>query len=84
MDAACLVLGYGLLLAVKRFPRRPDGKPDLSGIYDIATLTPLSRPAQYGDRLELTDEEAKALSEHWSNNFAKDYKPSDPNRGSTA
>ena len=43
-------------------PRTPDGKPDLSGVYDIATLTPLARPVALGDRLTLTDEEAKALA----------------------
>ena len=43
-------------------PRRPDGRPDLSGTYDIATLTPLQRPAEYGDQLTLTEEEAAALA----------------------
>ena len=43
-------------------PRRPDGRPDLSGTYDIATLTPLQRPAEYGDKLTLTEEEAAALA----------------------
>ncbi|MEE2777839.1 MAG: hypothetical protein VYE73_13880 [Acidobacteriota bacterium] len=61
-------------------PRRPDGRPDLSGTYDIATLTPRARPAEYGDRLELTAEEAKALADHWNGNFGKDSLPSDPDR----
>ena len=43
-------------------PRTPDGRPDLSGIYDTATLTPLQRPARYGNRLSLTDEEAAAIT----------------------
>ena len=30
-------------------PRTADGRPDLSGTYDIATLTPLQRPADLGD-----------------------------------
>lgn len=61
-------------------PRRPDGKPDLSGTYDIATLTPLSRPAKYGDKATLTPEEAKAIEEYWAQNLAKDSETSDPNR----
>jgi hypothetical protein len=65
----------------KRIARRPDGRPDLSGMYDIATLTPLQRPAQYGDRLELSPDEAAALTKHWLDNLAKDNEPSDPNRG---
>ena len=43
-------------------PRTADGRPDLSGTYDIATLTPLQRPADLGDKLVLTDEEAAALA----------------------
>jgi hypothetical protein len=60
--------------------RRADGRPDLSGTYDTATLTPLVRPAQFGDRLTLTEEEAAALAEHWRTNFEADHQPSDPNR----
>ncbi|HJN43038.1 MAG: hypothetical protein QGI10_07565 [Vicinamibacterales bacterium] len=43
-------------------PRTADGRPDLSGTYDIATLTPLQRPAEFGDKLVLTEEEAAALA----------------------
>lgn len=40
-------------------PRTPDGHPDLQGTYDVATLTPLERPA--GQPLVQTDEEATKL-----------------------
>ena len=40
-------------------PRTPDGKPDLTGIYDLATLTPVERMA--GTPLVLTDEQATKL-----------------------
>ena len=36
-------------------------QPDLSGTYDVGTLTPLQRPEAYGDQLYLTDEEAAIL-----------------------
>ena len=39
-------------------PRTAGGKPDLSGTYDTATLTPLQRPQQFGTRGTLTAEEA--------------------------
>ena len=39
-------------------PRTASGRPDLSGSYDTATLTPLQRPERYGDQLVLSDEEA--------------------------
>src|SRR5262249_44168187 len=40
-------------------PRTPDGHPDLQGTYDLATLTPLERPA--GMNAVLTDAEAAKL-----------------------
>src|SRR5437867_10070101 len=40
-------------------PRTPDGHPDLQGIYDLATLTPLERPA--GAKAVLTAQEAAKL-----------------------
>src|SRR5262245_45212948 len=40
-------------------PRTPDGHPDLQGMYDLATLTPVERPA--GAKAALTDEEARKL-----------------------
>ena len=42
-------------------PRTPEGRPDFSGTYDIATLTPLERPEQFGDKLHLTLEEAQRI-----------------------
>jgi hypothetical protein len=40
-------------------PRMPDGRPDLQGTYDLATLTPLERPA--GMKAVLTAEEIAKL-----------------------
>ena len=44
-----------------RAPRTPDGKPDLQGFWDFATLTPLERPANLKDKAVLTEDEAKTL-----------------------
>jgi hypothetical protein len=44
-------------------PSTPWGHPDLQGTWDYKTITPLERPAQYGDRQYLTDEEVKALED---------------------
>jgi len=81
--AGLLVASSGLFAAdgPRSIPRRPDGHPDLSGTYDVATLTPLERPAQYGDRLTVSEREAKEYADHWLKNLAKDAVPSDPNRG---
>jgi hypothetical protein len=70
MALATLIAALGLVLnvaaqapkpAAKRYvpPRTPDGHPDLQGTYDLATLTPLERPA--GVPAVLSDEEAKNL-----------------------
>jgi hypothetical protein len=56
-------------------------RPDLSGHYNVATLTPLQRPDRFEGRATLTPEEAKAIAEYWASNIAKDSEPSDPNRG---
>ena len=39
-------------------PRTPWGHPDLQGVWDQTTGTPLERPAAYKDRKFLTDQEA--------------------------
>ena len=55
-------------------------RPDLSGVYDIATVTPLVRPENLGDRRSLTDAEAKALAQSTAEAIAKKNEASDPNR----
>src|SRR6266851_2539120 len=42
-------------------PRTPEGQPDLEGVWDFRTLTPLERPNDLGVKQVLTDEEAAAL-----------------------
>jgi len=61
-------------------PRTASGHPDLSGTYNIATLTPLQRPEQFGDKATITTEEANRIAEYWANNLAKDSEKSDPDR----
>ena len=61
-------------------PRTPDGHPDLTGFYDVATITPVERPAEYGNRLVMTDEEAAAIERYEVQRSQKDLEPSDPNR----
>jgi hypothetical protein len=39
-------------------PRTQDGQPDLQGIWTNATLTPLQRPVELGDKQFFTEEEA--------------------------
>ena len=44
-------------------PRTPWGDPDLQGIYNYGTSTPLQRPAQVGGKQVMSDEEAEQLQE---------------------
>ena len=37
--------------------------PDLTGTYDVSTLTPLQRPEEFGNNLELTPAQASAIVE---------------------
>jgi hypothetical protein len=38
-------------------PRTPDGKPDLQGVWDFRTITPLQRPDELADKDILNDQE---------------------------
>jgi hypothetical protein len=42
-------------------PRTPDGHPDLHGYWTSLSYTPMERPAKYGNREFLTDQETQAL-----------------------
>src|SRR5215203_6184802 len=44
-------------------PRTPWGEPDLQGVWDYWTFTPLERPAEFAGKETLTREEAKQLAD---------------------
>ena len=46
---------------VAKLPRLADGRPDLQGVWDYRTLTPLERPRQFANKEFLTDEEIASL-----------------------
>jgi hypothetical protein len=52
--------------AARGMPRTSFGKPDLGGIWDFATITPLERPAQFAGKEFLTEAEAKHIEERWT------------------
>lgn len=68
-----LVAGFALWATVVLMPlsvaaqsqapaaRRPDGKPNLEGVYNFSTITPLERPATLAGKEALTQEEAAAF-----------------------
>lgn len=61
-----------------KMPRTPDGHPDLQGIYDLATITPVERPA--GAKPFLTKEEAAKDEAARAQQRADRDKPIDGNR----
>src|SRR5690242_1270679 len=42
-------------------PRTADGHPDLHGYYNFLTVTPMERPAKYGNREFLTPQETEEV-----------------------
>ncbi len=52
-------------------------RPDFSGTYDVSTLTPLQRPEEFGNNLELTPEQAEQIIERHKQSVAE----RDRNRG---
>jgi hypothetical protein len=64
--------------STRSLPRTADGHPDLQGIYDLATLTPVERRA--GQPLVLTDEEAKKLEQQVADRSAKADAPIEADR----
>jgi hypothetical protein len=53
-------------------PRTPWGDPDLQGIYNYATSTPLQRPRQLGEKQVLNEDEAADLQEQLAENLTRD------------
>ena len=49
--------------AAQTAPRTPWGQPDLQGIWDFRTITPIERPEELGDQEFLTEEEAANLQQ---------------------
>jgi len=44
-------------------PRTQWGQPDLQGVWNFSSNTPMQRPSRYGDRQFLTPEEVRAIAE---------------------
>ena len=72
--------------AQDEFPRTSAGKPDFSGTYDVATLTPYTRSAERGNDLYLDPQaaaevEAAAAARVVRGNIRSDPERSPPQKG---
>ena len=61
-------------------PRTPWGHPDIQGLFNAATMTPIERPAQFKGRLTMTEDEAKQLQAAQKSRTDRLDLPSDGNR----
>ena len=59
--ALALACSLGLILQAQATARTPWGDPDLMGVWNTEAIVPFERPARYGEREFLTDEELASL-----------------------
>ena len=58
-------------------PRTAWGVPDLRGVWDFRTITPLERPARFGETVSLTEDEASKFESQELSRRNKDLRVSD-------
>ena len=61
-------------------PRTSSGRPDLQGVWTNKTLTPLSRPSEFGQIRALSAEQARRLEDGHQDYLEAEFAASDPDR----
>ena len=61
LTAIAVVALAAIPVAAQTAPRTAWGQPDLQGIWDFRTITPIERPEELGNQEFLTEEEAASL-----------------------
>ena len=79
-SAVAALLPVALGAQSKPGPRTPWGHPDLQGLWNVATITPLERPDEAKGRLTLTQDEARKLEQANASRRELRARPSDGNR----
>jgi len=80
LATAVVLVVASLGLGADESPKTSSGKPDLSGNYDIASLTPYQRDSKFGDQLYMTAEEAEQIVSAEVTAAGAASSDSDPNR----
>ena len=81
LAVVCLALAPAAAAQNGDIPRTASGHPDLSGTYDVSTLTPMQRRSEFGDKQVLTEEEAAEIAQTALERDIRSNAASDPNRG---
>ena len=64
LTAVVLLVPLGSAAQSEDVPRTPWGAPDLQGVWDFATMTPMERPEQFAGKATLTEEDAATVVEN--------------------
>jgi hypothetical protein len=86
--ACCFAFSFGAVAFAQsakpgafKAPRNEFGYPELQGNWTNATITPIERPTELGERRALTDEEANKLEGIAAARVEEGNKPTDPKKG---
>ena len=74
---AVVSLGAGPAVAQTDVPRTGWGQPNLQGVWDFRSLTPMERPRQLGDQAVFTAEQAAEFSADTIRRRSRDSDTSD-------
>jgi hypothetical protein len=77
LPAAALALVWAAPVCAQT-GRTPDGKPDLEGIWDAASMTPLERPVALGNKELYTPEEMAAYEKQRTQELNRDRRDGSP------
>lgn len=81
IGAAVLTLSSSMSLSQDgNIPRTANGRPDLQGVWTNKTLTPLTRPQEYGDLRALSAEQVQRVEGDNQEYLDAEYADSDPGR----
>src|SRR6202035_1904122 len=66
-----------------KVPRTAYGQPDLEGVWTNVSITPLERPSQFGNSIDLTTDQASQLEYAAIEHYIEGNAPTDPNAPAT-